>query len=219
MCNRFRQTKSGRELAERFQAWEEIEDTPRFNIAPTQPVLAVRDHAGKRMISSLRWGLLPEPATRPGPGHFNARSESVSTKAAFRNLLEGHRCLIPADGFYEWRTMGSVKQPFCFELVSGELFAFAGLWEESGTCVILTTEANSLVADIHDRMPVIVSPENYDVWLNSHDMKAALAILKPYDPKLMRSYAVNPKLNDSRNDSLESATAVNLDVPVQGQLF
>ena len=85
--------------------------------------------------------------------------------------------------------------------------------------MILNTEANSLVADIHDRMPVIVSPENYDVWLNSHDMKAALAILKPYDLKLMRSYAVNPKLNDSRNDSLESATAVNLDVPVQGQLF
>jgi putative SOS response-associated peptidase YedK len=219
MCNRFRQTKSGRELAERFQAWDEIEDTSRFNIAPTQPILTVRAQAGKRMISSMRWGLVRSSAARSSSGHFNARSESVSTTSAFRDLLPGHRCLIPADGFYEWRTLGSVKQPFCFELANRELFAFAGLWEEGGTCVILTIEANSLVADIHDRMPVIVSPENYDVWLNSPDLKAALGILKPYDPKLMRSHPVNKKLNDSRNDSSESAAAVSFELPVQGQLF
>jgi putative SOS response-associated peptidase YedK len=219
MCNRFRQTKSGSELAERFQAWQEIEVTPRFNIAPTQPILTVRDRAGKRMISSMRWGLVPASSTRSSPGHFNARSESVSTKLAFRGLLQDNRCLIPADGFYEWRTMGSVKQPFCFKLANSELFAFAGLCEEGGTCVILTTEANSLVADVHDRMPVIVSPENYDVWLNSADLKAALAILKPYDPKLMRSHPVNTKLNDSRDNSLGSAAAVTLNLPLQGQLF
>jgi putative SOS response-associated peptidase YedK len=218
MCNRFRQTKSGRELAERFQAWHEIEDRPRFNIAPTQPILTVREQAGKRMISSMRWGLVPA-AARSTSGHFNARSESVSTTAAFRDLLQCHRCLIPADGFYEWRTMGSVKQPFCFELADRKLFALAGLWDESGTCVILTTEANALVADVHDRMPVIVSPENYAIWLNCPDLKAALAILTPFDAKLMRSYPVNTELNDSRNENSESAAASKVDPPMQGQLF
>jgi putative SOS response-associated peptidase YedK len=218
MCNRFRQTKSGREVAERFQAWDEIEDPPRYNIAPTQPVLTVRERGGKRVISSMRWGLVPSAAAH-GAGHFNARSESVSGTSAFRDLLKDHRCLIPADGFYEWRNMGSVKQPFCFELAGGELFAFAGLWEDGGTCVILTTDANSLVAEVHDRMPVIVRPQDYEVWLNSSDVKAALAILKPCEPAHMRSYPVNPKLNNSQNEDAESAAPIKLDVTAQGELF
>jgi putative SOS response-associated peptidase YedK len=219
VCNRFRLTHARRFLAEQFQAWDEIEEGPRYNIAPTQQISAIREHQGKRQIFNMRWGLMPAVSSRPGVGHFNARSESVTNTPAFRDLVKDHRCLIPADGFYEWRKMGSVKQPFCFEVGEGELFAFAGLWEDDNSCVILTTEANSLVAEIHDRMPVIVRPEDYEVWLKSPNLEEALATLTPYDPALMRSYPVNPKLNNSKNDDAASAFPIKLEPGVQTELF
>ena len=234
MCNRYRLTHSKQYVADRFQAaGDEIEDRPRYNIAPTQPVLTVRKEQGKkvRQFTTMRWGLIPSWAKDMSIGTktLNARSETVTTTPAFRDSILTKRCLIPADGFYEWRKMGSVKQPYCFEVGEGEVFALAGLWDQWASldgkiiesCTILTTTPNSLVADLHDRMPVIVPPDKYELWLDPDvtDFKAICDILKPYDAKLMRLYPVSRKLNNSRIDDADSASPVTLDTPTQPKLF
>src|SRR5438132_4484373 len=157
------------------------------------------------------------------------RSETVTTTPAFRDSILTKRCLIPADGFYEWRKMGSVKQPYCFEVGEGEVFAFAGLWDEwrspDGEIIesytILTTGPNSLVADLHDRMPVIVTPDKYDVWLDPdvNDFNTIRDTLKPCDASLMRRYPVSRRLNNSKIDDAEAASPLTIDTPTQGQLF
>jgi len=131
---------------------------------------------------------------------INARSETAATKPAFRDALKYRRCLIPADGFYEWARTGKAKQPYCFEVNGGELFAFAGLWDRwkdpSGNwvkiCSILTTTPNIVTSAVHDRMPVILDPDSYDLWLDPgmRDVTAASELLKPYDARLMRCYPV-----------------------------
>jgi putative SOS response-associated peptidase YedK len=234
VCNRYRLTHSKQYLAERFQATDaEFEDRPRYNIAPTQPVLTVRREHGKKVrhFTTMRWGLIPSWAKDMSIGNktLNARSETVTTTPAFRHSILSKRCLIPADGFYEWRKMGSVKQPYCFEVAEGEVFALAGLWDEwtspdgevIESCTILTTTPNSLVADLHDRMPVIVPPGKYDLWLDPdvNDFNVIRDILKPYDATAMRLYPVNRKLNNSNNDDAESASPVILDTPTQANLF
>jgi putative SOS response-associated peptidase YedK len=220
-------------LAERFEASGEMEERPRYNIAPTQQVVTVRIEEGKktRKFTTMRWGLIPSWAKDMSIGTqmLNARSETVTTKPAFRDPILRKRCLIPADGFYEWRKVGSVKQPYCFEVGEGEVFALAGLWDEwtnpdgeiIESCTILTTTANSLVADLHDRMPVIVPPDKYDVWLGPdvNDFEAIRDILKPYDPELMRRYPVRTRLNNSKNDDAESAAPITLDIASQDKLF
>jgi putative SOS response-associated peptidase YedK len=223
-------------LAERFQASDEsgeIEDRPRYNVAPTQPVVTVRKEQGKktRHFTTMRWGLIPSWAKDMSIGTrtLNARSETVTTKPAFRDPILKKRCLIPADGFYEWQKIGSVKQPYCFEVGERELFAFAGLWDEwtspdgevIESCTILTTSPNSLVEDLHNRMPVIVAPDKYDLWLDPDvtDFEAIRDILKPYDANLMRRYPVSMKLNNSRIDDAESASPLTLDTPTQAKLF
>jgi putative SOS response-associated peptidase YedK len=163
-----------------------------------------------------------------GTQTLNARSETATTKPAFRDPILRKRCLIPSDGFYEWQKMGSVKQPYCFEVGEGELFAL-GLWDQwespegqiIESCSILTMAANSLVADLHDRMPVIVPPDKYDVWLDPdvNDFNVIRDILRPYDANLMRRYPVSRKLNNSRIDDAESASPVILDTPTQAKLF
>ncbi len=233
MCNRYRLTHSKQYLAERFEASARIEDRPRYNIAPTQLVVTVLREMGKktRKFTTMRWGLIPSwakdmsIATRT----LNARSETVTTTPAFRNSILTKRCLIPADGFYEWRKMGSVKQPYCFGVGEGEVFALAGLWDQwkspegqiIESCTILTTIANSLVADLHDRMPVIVPPDKYHVWLDPDvtDFGAIRDILKPYDAAQMRRYPVSTKLNNSQNEGAESAMPVTLGTPIQARLF
>ncbi len=212
VCNRYRLTHSKQYLAERFQASDEIEERPRYNIAPTQPVVTVRKEHGRktRKFTTMRWGLIPSWAkdTSIGTRTLNARSERVTTTPAFRQSILTKRCLIPADGFYEWQKMGSVKQPYCFEVNEGDVFAFAGLWDQwkspdgqiIESCTILTTTPNSLVADLHDRMPVIVPPDKYDA-------------------NLMRRYPVSRKLNNSRIDDAESGSPVILDMPAQSKLF
>ena len=234
MCNRYRLTHSKQYLADRFQATaDEIEERPRYNIAPTQPVLIVRKEQGKKIrhFTTMRWGLIPSWAKDVSIGNrtLNARSETVTTTPAFRDSILTKRCLIPADGFYEWRKMGSVKQPYCFEVGDRELFAFAGLWDERTSpdgeviesCTILTTNPNSLVEDLHNRMPVIVAPDKYDLWLDPDvtDFEAIRDILKPYDAAQMRCYPVSRKLNNSKIDNAEAASPVTLDTPTQGQLF
>jgi putative SOS response-associated peptidase YedK len=233
MCGRFRQTRSQKQLEERFQAEGELDVAPRFNIAPTQPVLTVRQeiNAPSRLLSSMRWGLIPSWAKDMSIGitTVNARSETVTTTLSFSEAIRSRRCLIPADGFYEWKKMGKVRQPYCFEVGDGELFALAGLWDEwknpegqiIQSCTVLTTTPNTLLADIHDRMPVIVSPENYASWLNPkiEEFAAVREMLKPYDPSLMRSYPVSPKLNNVQNDDADSAAPITLELGTQAVLF
>ena len=233
MCNRYRLTHSKQYLAERFEAWDEVEDRPRYNIAPTQPVVTVRKEHGKktRKFTTMHWGLIPSWAkdTSIGTRTLNARSETVTTTPAFRQSILTKRCLIPADGFYEWQKMGSVKQPYCFEVGEGDVFAFAGLWDQwkspdgqiIESCTILTTTLNNLVAEMHDLMPVIVPPDKYDVWLDPdvNDFNVIREILRPYDANLMRRYPVSRKLNNSKIDDAESASPVILDTPTQARLF
>src|SRR5256886_2035594 len=209
MCNRYRLTHSKQYLAERFQAADdEIEDRPRYNIAATQQVLTVRKEQGKkvRQFTTMRWGLIPSWAKDMSIGNktLNARSETVTTTPVLRYSIHTTLSLTPADGFYEWRKMGSVKQPYCFEVGEGEVFALAGLWDQwtspdgeiIESCTILTTTPNSLVADLHDRMPVIVPSDKYNLWLDPDvtDFKTICDILKPYDAKLMGRHPVSRKL-------------------------
>jgi len=130
MCNRFRANYFRHDIEEHFQAWDEIENVPRFNVAPTQPVITVRIESGKRRVREMRWGLVPSWASGISAGNFNARSETIATTPSFRDLIKTNRCLIPADASYEWQKMGAVNQPFAFEVGNRELFAFAGLWDE-----------------------------------------------------------------------------------------
>jgi putative SOS response-associated peptidase YedK len=229
-------THSKQYLTERFEVEasdEELEDRPRYNIAPTQQVLIVRKEHGEkvRQLTTMRWGLISSWAKDASIGTrtLNARSETVTTTPAFRESIRRKRCLIPADGFYEWQKMGSVKQPYCFEVGEGDVFALAGLWDEWAgpdgeiieSCTILTTEPNTLVSDLHNRMPVIVPPEKYEVWLDPDvtDFAEIRDILQPYEPTLMRRYPVSTKLNNSKHDDAESAARITLKTSTQDRLF
>ena len=151
---------------------------------------------------------------------INARSETAGEKPAFRDALKSRRCLIPADGFYEWKRDGKTKQPFCFQVNQGQLFAFAGLWDRwkdpSGnwikTCSILTTTPNAVTSAVHDRMPVIIDPEAYDLWLDPGmtNVAAACEHLKPYDARLVRCYPVSTRINHVINDDEECSLPVEL---------
>lgn len=210
--------------------WEEDWD-PRFNIAPAQSVPVIRQHPKEplRQLSLMKWGLIPHWAKDPSiaAGTINAKSETAATKPAFRDPFRLRRCLIPADGFYEWRRKGGSKQPYCFEVSGGELFAFAGLWDgwkdSNGrwvkTCSILTTTPNAVITTIHDRMPVILYPDYYDVWLDPEvrDVAAVTKLLKPYDVTPMRCYAVSTRINSVANDDEECSRPTELQA--QNALF
>jgi len=178
MCGRYRLSRRKEVLAEYFGAdYADLDWQPRHNIAPTQQVSVIRQVAGgpARQASMMRWGLIPSWAADPTicARTINARAETAAAKPSFRDPLRKQRCLVLADGFYEWQRSGKWKQPFCFEVGDGEIFAFAGLWDSwlgtdghaVQTCTILTTTPNALLADVHDRMPVILSVECYDRWL------------------------------------------------------
>jgi putative SOS response-associated peptidase YedK len=225
MCGRYRLSRRKRIIEEHFetQAWDD-DWSPRFNIAPTQPVPVIRQHPKKpvRQISTMRWGLIPSWAkdTSGAARMINARSETAHTLPAFREAMKLRRCLVPADGFYEWQRRGSAKQPFCFEVGDGGLFAFAGLWERwrdpSGqwvkSCSILTTTPNGVTSAIHDRMPVILESESYDLWLDPgmQNVAAISEMLKPYDAKSMRSYPVSMRINHVANDDEECSRHVEI---------
>jgi putative SOS response-associated peptidase YedK len=233
MCGRYRLSRRKQILAEFFPAdYAEVDWEPRYNIAPTQQVPVVRQDPKEpiRRVSMTRWGLIPfwtKAPTKSAP-MINARAETAAEKPAFRELLQKRRCLVPADGFYEWKRSDKAKQPFCFEVSNGELFAFAGLWDRwrspdgnlVESCTILTTMPNRLLADVHDRMPVILSPDNYDLWLDPgmKDAASAVALLKPYDAALMRGYAVSARVNVVANDDAECAARISLP-PVTASLF
>jgi len=207
---------------------------PRYNIAPTQPVPVIRQHPKEpvRQVSLMKWGLVPNWAksSDAAAGMINARSETASQKPAFRDPLKFRRCLIPADGFYEWKRTAKSKQPYCFEVKDGELFAFAGLWDgwknAEGqwikSCTILTTTPNAVTSPIHDRMPVILDPVSYDLWLDPGmtDVQAVSELLKPSDARLMRCYPVNTRVNRVENDDEECSRPVEFaDTQNQDRLF
>jgi putative SOS response-associated peptidase YedK len=235
MCGRYRLSRRKQLVEEYFGAVsEDCEWSPRYNIAPSQPVLTVRQDARKpvRKLSTMRWGLVPSWATDPSIGYktINARAETVTTTASFREPFKSQRCLIPADGFYEWVRNGKTKQPYCFEVNDGELFAFAGLWDgwrdPQGdvveSCTVLTTTPNSLLADIHDRMPVILHPDHYDLWLDPafRNATAVSEMLKPFDATVMRRYPVSTRVNQVQNDDADCAIPIATDSsPSQAQLF
>jgi len=180
-------------------------------------------------MSLMRWGLIPSWAKdfSVAAKMINARSETAGTKPAFRDPLKSRRCLIPADGFYEWQCAGKTKQPYCFELRNAEMFAFAGIWDRwkhpSGdwvrTCSILTTTANAVTSPVHDRMPVILDQDSYDQWLDPgmQDASTASELLKPYGPRFMRCYPISTRINHVVNDDEECSAPVALQV--QNSLF
>lgn len=213
MCGRYSFTQVVETIADKFQVTEVPPISPRYNVAPTQEVTTVllNSETSKRQIKMLRWGLIPSWAkdTKMGAKLINARGETVTEKPSFRAAFKKRRCLILADGFYEWRTEEGKKQPFYFRLENGEPFAFAGLWEhwEKGegepieTCTIITTEANELMRPIHDRMPVIISSQNYEQWLDPEKGKTEL--LQPYPAEQMTVYPVSTQVNNSKIDRAE----------------
>jgi putative SOS response-associated peptidase YedK len=178
-----------------------------FNIAPTQTVAAVRvAKGGQRELCQLRWGLVPQWADdlNVGSRMINARADSVATKPAYREAFRSRRCLVVADGFYEWQKSGRRKQPYYLRLKDDGPFGFAGVWERwsrSGqtieSCSIITTDANELVAGIHDRMPVIIPPEAYDLWLSPETQEIELlqSLLRPYRASEMIAYPVSSRVN------------------------
>jgi putative SOS response-associated peptidase YedK len=240
MCNRYRAI--GREELMRY-AREELGiewdiPAPRYNIAPNQiaPIFVSGDDE-KLVPTVARWNLIPffDKADKPGYLRTNARSEEVLTKPSYRDAVQKRRCLVPADGFYEWEHLhdGRVKIPWAFELVGRRPFSFAGLWERGNetrppSFTILTTGPNELVARIHDRMPVMLSPETAKQWVAPGPFtKDSIApFVRPFPAAAMSSHRVNPAINSVRNDSAEAAAPANTDDPVkanptsgQGELF
>jgi putative SOS response-associated peptidase YedK len=220
-------------VEEYFSAASGDEDwSPRYNVAPTQPVPVIRQNPKEpiREMLLMRWGLIPSWAKDPSvaAGMINARSETAATKPAFRHAMKSRRCVISADGFYEWMRKGKTKQPYCFEVNESELFAFAGIWDcwkdPSGqwvkSCSILTTTPNAVTSAVHDRMPVILDPDGYDLWLDPgmNDVGAVSELLKPYDARLMRCYPVSTRINSVVNDDAECSAPVVV-AETQNRLF
>lgn len=207
MCGRFTLRTPMNRLAERFrfETSAELSITPRYNIAPTQDVLAIRQHDGQRCATFLRWGLIPSWAKEVGTGTINARSETLVEKPMFRNLLKRKRCLVIADGYYEWRTEGKAKLPLFYEVERGEPFAFAALWDSwqgLETCSLITTRANELAKAVHDRMPVILHDSDYDAWLDPSVTDPAY-VLEPYEEAAMSVRPASHYVNSSRHEGPE----------------
>jgi putative SOS response-associated peptidase YedK len=221
MCGRYRLTAKERWLSTYFNLDpEDVDWAARWNIAPTQDVATVRQdrREPKRKFALMRWGLIPYWAKdiSIGAKTINAVSETAAEKPAFREALRRRRCLIPANAFYEWKTCGPKhKQPYSIGMADDSLFAFAGLWDSwedpsrglIKSCTILTTKANALLKDLHDRMPVILTPDDYDRWLDPGITQPSKIddLLRPCDPRLMRFYPVSASVNRVENDGPECA--------------
>ena len=212
MCGRYSLTTDEKQLQARFVARTlPRTQTARYNIAPTQPVWALV-HDREPRIVTLRWGLIPSWAKDKAIGNrmINARAEGIAQKPSFRRAIRKRRCLVLADGFYEWKKTGPSKVPYYIRLKSSEPFGFAGLWERwagpSGetihSCTIITTTPNERMADIHHRMPVIVPREAEERWLDPtvEDPQKILPLLQPYPAGEMEAYAVSTVVNSPRND-------------------
>jgi putative SOS response-associated peptidase YedK len=241
MCGRYSITTNPEAMRQLFRFLNPTPNLrPHYNAAPTQELPVVRrDRSGAHELVQLRWGLIPAWAKdqRIGYSMINAKAETVAEAPAHRAAFQSRRCLVAADGFYEWRQEGKRKLPYRFTLRDGGLFAFAGLWErwrrprqrpgqapDAGgdapleTFTIIVTEANNLVRKIHDRMPVIIDAADHDAWLESAETTIPLALLQPYPAEKMRSYPVSPRVNSPKNDDPDVMAEAEPDQP-SGDLF
>ena len=229
MCGRFTNRFTWKELHERLDlVGTPLNLRPRYNVAPSQDVAVARATEGGRILSMLRWGMIPSWARDPAIGHklVNARSETVAEKPSFRSAFRHRRCLIPADGFYEWQRRGGTRQPWLFGLRDGAPLVFAGLWERwtvpegaalAGslaerspgdaveTCTILTAAANETVAPVHGRMPVILPPDSWDAWLSGDEVPLA-----PYPAGDMTAHPVSTHVNRPANDDPRCVEPISL---------
>lgn len=216
MCGRFTLYAELTEIKERFQINASIDNElylPSYNIAPSQSVLSVINDGKQNRLGFLRWGLIPPWAKDEKIGYkmINARAETLAEKPSFRKAFETKRCLVIANSFYEWKKIDGMKTPICIKLKDHHLFAMAGLWESwiapSGqkvhTCTVITTAPNDLMSEIHDRMPVILAPDQEKIWLdrNLTDMKTLTNLLRPLRSDLMEAYEVSGLVNSPKNNT------------------
>jgi putative SOS response-associated peptidase YedK len=212
MCGRYLIISTPEAIRRLFGYPEQPNFPARYNVAPTQPIPIVRMVEGKRQFALVRWGLLPSWVKDPKGFSLliNARGESAADKPAFRNAMKRRRCLIPADGFYEWQEAGGKKRPYVVRPKAGGPIAFAGLWEcwmgpngeEMETAAIVTTDANHTLGAIHHRMPVILAPDAFDFWLDCANVDAttAAAVIAPAPERLMEAYEISTAVNRVAND-------------------
>jgi|SRR5215213_5786218 len=213
MCGRFTRSQSIQAIAEEFGIGQvSCNLGPSFNIAPTQKVAVIITDGVKQLVP-VRWGLVPSWAKDPSVGSkmINARAETITEKASYRNAFKKRRCLVVADGFYEWQNTGEARKPVYIRLKSGKPFGFAGLYEvwkspegeEITTCTIITTEANELMKPIHERMPVIIPKEHQDKWLDpsTNDQGQLLDMLRPNPAEEMEAHPVSKRVNSPSNNS------------------
>lgn len=218
MCGRYTLARSQQELSERFGVQQLFFDLiPRYNIAPTQKVPVVLNHSGDRSIEVFQWGLIPSwtQDLKLAKPLINARAETLNEKASFRSALKSRRCIVPADGFYEWKKVGTAKQPMFIHGTEDQILGFAGIWEEwkneddGGAIVrtfsIITTAANKTMSAVHDRMPVILAPEAEDLWLDPQQKNPAslVSILGQCPEEFLTMHEVSQKVNSVKVDSPE----------------
>ena len=219
MCGRYSLKKTNKDLEEQFKiAYSSIKVQQRFNIAPTQIVPAVIETDKENELHGYRWGLIPHWAKDKSTGNklINARAETVHEKPSFRQSFKTQRCLIPADGFIEWEKQGKDKHPHYICLKSDSVFAFAGIWAEWSmekevirSCCIITTEANPYLQSIHNRMPVILNPENYSVWLAPTTKAETLrSLLRSLPEDQIKEYEISKEINSPKNDRAECLVPV-----------
>jgi putative SOS response-associated peptidase YedK len=228
MCGRFTLKTPERLKFDRLVNTFDLDNIiPRYNIAPSQDVLAVLERDSVREMTSLQWGLIPF-WSKEAKGFINARVETIDQKPTFSESFQRRRCLIPADGFYEWERAGQkISQPYYFQMKDEAPFAFAGIWDRwksdahtITSCAIITTVANELLATIHHRMPVILRPETYDLWLNESSRSTDLKdLLIPFPASKMTSHAVSRDVNDTKMDGEQLLQPVDPTIGVNLRLF
>jgi putative SOS response-associated peptidase YedK len=209
MCGRYALTSPPEVIAQRFNLLWVPELVAHYNIAPSQLIPVIRESERGRELAQMKWGLIPSWAKDAAIGMklINARAETLAEKPAFRSAYRRRHCLIPADAFYEWKPVAGRKQPYCIRMADQAPFAMAGLWEHWGdlsgapleTCTIITTDANRLVGEFHNRMPVILSPRDYATWLDSGN-PLAQDLLRPAPAEQMTAYPVSLRVNNVRFD-------------------
>jgi|SRR6185436_506812 len=215
MCGRFTLRRPERIKFEQMRRLSEI--LRRYNIAPSQEVVGITQSDDRRNLSLFVWGLIPSWSKEP-KGFINARAETLEDKPSFSESFLQRRCLIPADGFYEWQRSGKTKQPYYFQLADEGPFAFAGIWDEwqkdgvsIASCAIITTKPNQLLTTIHDRMPVMLSEEAQDAWLRADARpKELMSLLVPYPAAAMKSYPVSQRVNHAQAEDAELVEPIDL---------
>jgi putative SOS response-associated peptidase YedK len=226
MCGRFTLKSPGRLKFDHFNRANLPPLLPRYNIAPSQNVLAIVQRGDEQEAALLQWSLIPS-WSKDAKGFINARAETIANKRSFSESFERRRCLIPADGFYEWQRSGKIAQPYYFQMQDEEPFAFAGIWDTWRTeeksiqsCAIITTTANELLASIHDRMPVILPLESHELWLDDDFNPVKLMnLLAPFPASEMTSHAVSYDVNGTKLDDEHLVQPVEPNIGITLSLF